>query len=96
MIIKTRCNEGWVIFDEVDYVEHWEIEPAPEMPTEGGTFTQPIEGDTLDFICGITENPDTKINVVVMMNKNQTETSKMICYSPVYLMNNNGKTIEVL
>jgi len=87
MIIKFSVNGAWQMYDDVDSIRVKRITDAtPEV----------FNGDVIDFT---TEEPPAVGSERIwirFMNSKQFAESEIIAYSPVYLMNNNGKTIETI
>lgn len=93
MIVKFAVRGAWHLFDEVDSLEY------AYVGREGTVLSE----DTIDYReevdRPISEEEWAKMPRVVsllMMNKNQLEPSHIITYGPVYLMNNEGRTIETI
>jgi len=88
MIIKFNARGVWHIFDEVDSLQYRYI----------GSDRDIITNDyTLDYTDADSEDVggSKSIRVELMfMNKNQLEGSQIIANSPIYLLNNEGRTIE--
>lgn len=86
MIIKFFEKDSTVIFGEVDHVEYSEIKNDQACgETKGILKYQP--GNT---------PAKEKYMSLSFFTKNMTEATRVECYSPIYLMNDNGKTIEII
>ena len=98
MIIKLYDynNEMWQLFDEVDSVSYRKIEgqvqPIPEAEDNANIIDFTFSADK-PMNEEMAKNPKV---VIDFMNKNQAEETRVFAYSPVYLMNNNGRTIETI
>ncbi|MFA5340216.1 MAG: hypothetical protein WC332_00420 [Clostridia bacterium] len=87
MIIKFQENEKWVIFSEVDHVEYEPVVTGNNVGYGGG------------IICYNPPNnkkPANECFELSFFTKNMTEATVIHAYSPIYLMNDNGKTIETI
>ena len=84
MIVKFKSTQydEWIVFDEVDYLRY----SNPKKDT-------PLLGDELNFADA---NCPAEEFQLWFMNKNQTAETIVRANSPIYLMNNSGKTIEIL
>lgn len=92
MIIKVRDGNNWVLFDEVDSLRY-------HVEGEGFVMTDA----TLNFLGEDSASPLPESLgsggnrwSLLFMNKNMTEETHVLANSPIYLMNNDGKTIERL
>lgn len=86
MIIKFFEKDSTVIFGEVDHVQYSEI----KNDQSGGTVSGVIkyqQGDT---------PAKERYMALSFFTKNMAEATRIECYSPIYLMNDNGKTIEII
>lgn len=88
MIIKFQVGDSWQLYDEVDSVRYGMI-----------TDDDGLKEGTIDF----TKREPMRIGptnseraLVAFINKNQTEETLILAYTPIYLMNNNGRTIETI
>ncbi len=86
MIIKFQEKNRWVIFGEIDHVEY---------ETGGACGNTGIESDV---ICYAPPNTPAVTKEVSMLffTKNMTAPTRINAHSPIYLMNDNGKTIEII
>ena len=87
MIIKFFEKDSTVIFGEVDHVEYSEIKC--DLGSCGA-----VKG-ILKYEQGNTQVKE-KYMALSFFTKNMTEATRIECYSPIYLMNDSGKTIEII
>jgi len=79
-------NKGeWIMFDEINYLK-WVVITAPSNERDKSS-------GTLDFT--EKDSPAAEIQIC-FMNKNQLLESEVWANSPIYILNNEGKTIERL
>lgn len=110
MIIKFEVNGAWQIFDDVDSLMYRRMgafdQCALNEPAEGISESE-VSEDLIDFTETLStgegdpkENSDSKGHpgrvLLTFMNSKQTANSQVVAYSPIYLMNNNGRTIETI
>jgi hypothetical protein len=110
MIIKFEVNGAWQIFDDVDSFMYRRMgafdQCAFNEPAEG-VKDEEVSGDLIDYTETLSmgegdtrEQSDSKGNpgrvLLTFMNSKQTANSQVVAYSPIYLMNNNGKTLEII
>lgn len=90
MIIKFENMGTWNVFDEIDSLTYSVI--------KGGDIAPPKPEGLIDYTDRAISIKEADFYRVFMqfMNKNQTEPTYMMCFGPVYLMNNYGKTIETI
>ena len=94
MIIKYQAAQGpWQMFDDVDSLRYEKL-PAhnKDLP--------PLK-NALDFSGSISQEKEpeggfTGRVLVEFMNSKQLEESQIVAFSPVYVMNNEGRTIETI
>jgi hypothetical protein len=90
MIIKFKSDDSWVFFGEIDHLEH--------SPING---EQCVVGVESPIIC-YGSSTDSKQKAALeqhelsFFTKNMTDATVIHAYSPIYLMNDNGKTIEII
>lgn len=111
MIIKFQVNDSWQFFDDVDSFmyrrmgAHDGLEFHDPAPVEGVTSENEIK-DVIDFTetmvkdgellqKGSSKGYPNRV-LLTFMNSKQLAQSQIVAYSPIYLMNDNGKTIEVI
>jgi len=89
MIIKFQDGNKWRIFDEIDSLEYTHLKngEAADCQTAALDYT----GELVPA-----DKPQEKRVELWFMNKNQLTPSQVIAYCPVYLMNNEGRTIETI
>jgi hypothetical protein len=110
MIIKFEVNGAWQIYDDVDSLMYRRMGLFDQCeynePAEG-IKEEEISGDLIDYTETLStgegdprENSDSKGHpgrvLLTFMNSKQTANSQVVAYSPIYLMNNNGRTIETI
>jgi hypothetical protein len=93
MIIKFEVNGAWQIFDDVDSLMYRKL----------GKFDLDLEGteSVIDYTNSIhnisSGNDGTPYRVLLtFMNSKQLSESQVVAFSPIYLMNNQGRTIETI
>ena len=60
-------------------------------------IAEPIKSDTIDHTENFHGNNIGKNKKFIsFMNKNMTESTEIIAYSPVYVLNENGRTVETI
>ena len=102
MIIKFEVNGAWQIFDDVDSLMYRRMSLREVVDLSGC----PV-GSLVDYTETLQSNGNSnksdadidglKIRVLLtFMNSKQLENSQVVAYSPIYLMNNNGRTIETI
>ena len=93
MIIKFEVNGAWQFFDDVDslmYRKLGNFDVKLEEPDEVIDYTETITSINSD------KNGNPGRVLLTFMNSKQLAQSQVIAFSPVYLMNENGKTVEVI
>jgi hypothetical protein len=93
MIIKFEVNGAWQFFDDVDslmYRKLGNFDVKLEDPDEVIDYTETISsiGSEIDGTSGRV--------LLTFMNSKQLAQSQVVAFSPIYLMNENGKTVEVI
>ena len=102
MIIKFEVNGAWQVFDDVDTLMYRRMSLREVVDLSGC----PV-GSLVDYTETLQSNGNSnksdadidglKIRVLLtFMNSKQLENSQVLAYSPIYLMNNNGRTIETI
>jgi hypothetical protein len=80
------------MYDEVDELHYRTLKDGDVDNDSDG-----LKSGTIDFTKDnhypVSENSR---RIISFMNKNQTEETVICTYSPIYLMNNNGKTLEII
>lgn len=93
MIIKFEVNGAWQLFDDVDSLMYRKL----------GNFDLDLEEPELviDYtnsahnICSGKEGTPNRV-LLTFMNSKQLAQSQVVAFSPIYLMNENGKTVEII
>lgn len=82
MILKFPTKEGHATFSEIEFYRHRYL---------SGGMSADTDKDTLDY----TFNGKTAVEVC-FIGKNQTAETQVISHTPVYVMNDDGRTIDKL
>jgi hypothetical protein len=93
MIIKFEVNGAWQFFDDVDslmYRKLGNFDVKLEDPDEVIDYTE-----TISSICSEIDGTSGRV-LLTFMNSKQLAQSQVVAFSPIYLMNENGKTVEVI
>jgi len=94
MIIKFEVKNGtWQMYDDVDsfrYTKLGAFDLKLEEPEEIVDFTETISSINSDR-----DGYPGRV-LVEFSNSKQLEESRIIAFSPIYIMNNNGRTIEAI
>ena len=88
MIIKFKSDKIWVVFGEVDHVEYNDIDfdPKKDAARSDVIVYEPPSGQAVTGKCvGLG-----------FFTKNMSEATEVIAYSPIYLMNDHGQTVETI
>jgi len=88
MIIKFKSGKTWVVFGEVDHVEYNDIDLDPKKDA--------VNSDVIVY-----EPPDDQAAIgkcvaLGFFTKNMNASTEVIAYSPIYLMNDQGRTVETI
>jgi hypothetical protein len=87
MIIKFKSNGTWVVFGEVDHVEYnkSDFDPQKDAVSSGVIIYDPADDQPV-------------VNRISMgfFTKNMNEATQIIACSPIYLMNDQGRTVETI
>ena len=87
MIIKFQEKDRWVLFGEVDHLEYVELGNC--------SMSEPHPINTIYYdppIC----NVDSRYYEVSFFTKNMNEATIIRCWTPIYIMNDNGRTVETI
>jgi len=84
MIIKFLSGSTWVVFGEVDHIEYGEIEPSEISPE---AIVYDIPNNNL---------PSRKQVGIGFFTKNMNEATQVVAYPPIYIMNDQGRTVETI
>lgn len=88
MIIKVLgVDGGFTLYGEVDLV-------TTRPLAQNEVLSDDVIDHTESNYRGIEANP--RKNYIRFMNKNQVAETEIIAYSPVYVMNDQGKTVETI
>jgi hypothetical protein len=93
MIIKFEVNGAWQLFDDVDslmYRKLGNFDVKLEAPEVVIDYTETIGAINSD------KNGNPGRVLLTFMNSKQLAESQVVAFSPIYLMNENGKTIETI
>lgn len=89
MIIKFQERNGWVMFGEIDHLEYSDISPC-----------EPNCGVAVSDRVLVYDPPNTpaisKDVRVSFFTKNMNEATVIHAYSPIYIMNDQGRTVETI
>jgi hypothetical protein len=95
MIIKFEVNGAWQMYDDVDSLQYRKLDPL----AVAGDFDNPKE--IIDFTetfcqgaCGKEGNPGRVL--LTFMNSKQLVESQICAFSPIYVMNEQGRTVETI
>jgi len=86
MIIKFQERDNWVIFGEIDHVEYGELK----------------DEENVAYPCGILHYEPPNLPAIgkhwqlSFFTKNMSDATVIHAYSPIYLMNDNGRTVETI
>ena len=91
MILKFQEKSRWIVFGEIDHVEYEEIKKS-EGDAQGCS-----KGNTLmyqpPYSSGEAGNRFIELS---FFTKNMNEATVINAYSPIYLMNDQGRTVEII
>lgn len=89
MIIKFQENNRWIVFGEIDHIEYEEIKKGEEE-VQGCD-----KGSTLVYQPPYSSG-ESRFMELAFFTKNMTEATVINAYSPIYLMNDQGRTVEII
>jgi hypothetical protein len=97
MIIKFEVNGAWQMFDDVDSLMYRKLGPFNgDMAIKDDDRVEFIDyTETMNSICSNEAGYPGRV-LLTFMNSKQLASSQVVAFSPIYLMNNNGRTIEVI
>lgn len=98
MIIKFQVNNGaWQFFDDVDSFMYRKMGEHDGLKSENDIidYTETILKDGEILVNGSSSGYPGRV-LLTFMNSKQTAQSQVVAFSPIYLMNENGKTIDVI
>ena len=87
MIIKFKSKDTWVIFGEVDHVEYRKVEFDLK---HGGVSSDAIVYEPSD------DQPAIEWIGMGFFTKNMNDATEIIACSPIYIMNDQGRTVETI
>jgi hypothetical protein len=87
MIIKFKSGDTWVVFGEVDHVEYRESDYFPEKMA--------VSSDVLVYDPS-KDQPGFKRIEMSFFTKNMNAATEVIACTPIYLMNDQGRTVETI
>lgn len=88
MIIKFREKDSWVIFGEIDHIVYKQVYSEDDEKVR--------EGESPLYYEAVTGDEQPHKMRLDFFTKNMTEATIVFAYSPIYIMNDNGKTIETI
>lgn len=87
MIVKINAKGTWILIDGVAKIEHREI--RENDPAIG------VRADVLDYTSKPCSEDEAKAGTVEMwMTRENGELVQALAFKPVFLLNNEGRTIE--
>jgi len=91
MIVKFQEKNRWIVFGEIDHVEYEEIKRDSDNTGEGD------KGDALVYEPPYSSGENgNRLIEMSFFTKNMTEATVINAYSPIYLMNDQGRTVEII
>jgi hypothetical protein len=88
MIVKFKDYDTWVVFGEVDHVEYKDIDFDPERVG--------LSSDTCLYRPTNDQAAIGKWVKIRLFTKFMNEATEIIACSPIYLMNDQGRTVETI
>jgi len=89
MIIKFQEMNRWVVFGEVDHVEYEEIKGNSDGQEVVASRKVLTYGPPNSLVVG-------NYNEISFFTKNMNEATVVHACSPIYLMNDQGRTIQTI
>jgi hypothetical protein len=86
MILKFKEEDKWIMFGEIDHIEYEPVKHVDEPVGEVGICYDPPNDD---------EAAHARYQVS-FFTKNMNEATVIRCYNPIYIMNDNGRTVETI
>lgn len=83
MILKFKSGDSWVMFSEIDHIEY-RRDPGAAIDADIICYTGPDDG------------VPHGLNELSFFTKNMDEATVIHAYSPIYLMNDQGRTVETI
>jgi hypothetical protein len=87
MIIKFKSGDTWVVFGEVDHVEYRISDYDPKtsiVRSEVLVYEPPCDQPAFDWVA------------MGFFTKNMDAATEVIACTPIYLMNDQGRTVETI
>ena len=85
MIIKFQEKDRWVMFGEVDHIEYEPVKHSEDpMTTTAICYESPND-----------ERPHA-LYEVSFYTKNMNEATVIWAFNPIYIMNDQGRTVETI
>jgi len=98
MIIKFEVNGAWQLFDDVDSLMYRKLGAfnGGDLGLDKKEIEELIDyTESLHSICSGNEGYSGRV-LLTFMNSKQLAQSQVVAFSPIYLMNENGKTVEII
>jgi len=86
MIVKLKKNNGWVVYDNVVQINH----SLYNVPVCLDSESQDYVHETFDY--ALQEKPD--VYTFVVLNRKDGSTLKILTCGSVFVLNDDGKTID--
>ena len=90
MIIKFQERDKWVMFGEIDHIEYESMKFCKE-----GAVESEISSGTICYESPKDDLPHAYYEVA-FFTKNMIEATVIRCWTPIYVMNDNGRTVEII
>lgn len=88
MIIKFKDHDTWVIFGEVDHISYRDVKGDPDKCG--------VDSSVLRYRPSDEEVAIGKWVEISFFTKNMNEQTTVIACAPIYLMNDQGRTVETI
>lgn len=89
MIIKVMHDRGFTLYGEVDLITVSVLDPRCGIGDE-------VIDHRSDQLSKPDEPAQRETYSIKFMNKNQTAETVILSHSPVYIMNDQGRTVETI
>ena len=93
MIIKFQERDGWVMFGEIDHLEYSDI---PEYKEPHSDCDSSVVSDRVLVYAPPNTPAISKAVQMSFFTKNMNEATIIHAYSPIYIMNDQGRTVETI
>ena len=95
MIIKFQtATKVWQMYDDVDSLQYQRVSPDnSELDGMEDVIDNTL---TLELVDKVPPESYSGRVLLEFMNSNQLAESRVMAFSPIYLMNNQGRTIETI